>query len=323
MYKNHEISPVALFVYNRLTSLKKTIKYLSKNYLSKKTDVYIFSDGPKDLSIDQQKVKKVRRYLKEIKSFNSIKIFENKKNIGLGNSIISGVNIVLKNHDKIIVLEDDLITNKFFLMYMNDSLKYLKNNKSIFHINGSNLNFKKYDNKCNDYFLFRVPFSWGWATWKDRWKYFDKNNENLILKLKDSYNFDFNNSHFFYPQLIANYRKKINSWAIFWYSSIFLKNKLCFTPKKTFIMNTGYGSDATHTKKTNSKFKINMKDLNRKYESSQLRKFINLKSESLEYISLYEKYISLNNQKNFKSIIVVNFYKIYVYVKLNIYNKIF
>ena len=321
MHKNYEISPIAIFVYNRLAVLKKTINYLSKNYLSKQTTLYIFSDGPKNLTGDQKKVYEVRKYLKKIKSFKNVIIFENKKNIGLGSSVINGVNFVLRKHSKIIVLEDDLITNKFFLKYMNDCLKYLKKNKSVFHINGSNHNLKKYTEKFDDYFLFRVPFSWGWATWRDRWKYFSNKNENLILKLKNSKQFDFNNSHFFYPQLIANYRKKINTWAIFWYSSIFLKNKLCFTPKDSFIMNIGYGLNATHTKNFNTKFNINLKDLNRKYSSIHLRKYIHIKSENLEYIPFYKRYLLANNQKNIKSILVVNFYKIFVYIKSIVYNK--
>lgn len=321
MDKNNEISPIAIFVYNRLIVLKKTINYLSQNYLCNQSTLYIFSDGPKNLTTDIKKVSQVRKYLKTINCFKKIIIFENKKNIGLGTSIIRGVNIVLKNHNKVIVLEDDLITNKFFLKYMNDCLKYLKNNKSIFHINGSNHNFKKVKNTCEDYFLFRVPFSWGWATWRDRWKYFNNKNESIILKLKNSTEFDFDNSYFFYPQLIANYRKKINTWAIFWYSSIFLKKKLCFTPKESFIMNIGYGLSATHTNKLNKDFKINKKNLNRKYSLSHLKKFIHIKSEDSEYIPLYKKYISSNNQKNLKSMLVVNFYKIFLYLKSIIYNK--
>ena len=51
-------SPIALFTYERLDILKKTVSYLKKNTLSSKTDLYIFSDGPKDKR-NSKNIKKV------------------------------------------------------------------------------------------------------------------------------------------------------------------------------------------------------------------------------------------------------------------------
>ena len=41
-------APIALFVYNRPKHTLRVLESLKKNYLSKKTIIYIFSDGPKD-----------------------------------------------------------------------------------------------------------------------------------------------------------------------------------------------------------------------------------------------------------------------------------
>ena len=39
--------------------------------------------------------------------------------------------------------------------------------------NGHNIISK--EKKKNDIFLWRFMNCWGWATWRDRWQYFDKN----------------------------------------------------------------------------------------------------------------------------------------------------
>ena len=46
-----KLAPLVLFVYNRPHHLKKTLNFLKKNYLARKTEIYIFSDGPKKIDM--------------------------------------------------------------------------------------------------------------------------------------------------------------------------------------------------------------------------------------------------------------------------------
>ena len=52
----NEFAPVALFVYNRPQHTIKTIEALKNNYHASRSDLYIFSDGPKNNSDDIKKV---------------------------------------------------------------------------------------------------------------------------------------------------------------------------------------------------------------------------------------------------------------------------
>ena len=81
--------------------------------MSKDTIIYIFSDGWKSLS-DKNDVEAVRKYLKKIKIFKKITIIERSKNLGLSKNIISGVSEILKKYKSVIVIEDDLILDRFF-----------------------------------------------------------------------------------------------------------------------------------------------------------------------------------------------------------------
>ena len=69
-------APIILFVYRRLDHLKLTVDSLKKNKEIKKSNLIIFSDGPKS-KLDYDSVIKVRKYINNIKGFKNIKIMPN------------------------------------------------------------------------------------------------------------------------------------------------------------------------------------------------------------------------------------------------------
>ena len=70
---------ILIFSYKRLEPLKLTIEALKKNTLSARSDIYIFSDGPKN-ETDVEHVKNVRAYLKTITHFKTVTIKESARN---------------------------------------------------------------------------------------------------------------------------------------------------------------------------------------------------------------------------------------------------
>ena len=212
----NDLAPIALFTYLRVNTLKKTIKYLKKNEVSKSSLIYIFSDNCK-YKKDIKKIKKVREYLKKINGFKKVHLIKRKKNFGLAKNITKGINHVMKKHKKIIVLEDDIIVSENFLYFMNLCLNKFKKEKKLWHINGWNYGFS-FPNSNYNTFFWRGMICWGWATWKDRWKYYNKNPEFLMKNWdrKKINKFNLDNSVDFWSQVRSNYNKSINTWAIFW-----------------------------------------------------------------------------------------------------------
>ena len=176
-----DLAPIALFCFNRPIHLKKTLSSLKKNLLFNKSKIYIFADGAKTEK-DLIDVDKVRNLVKNLKGFKKKKIIFRKKNFGLAKNIISGVNYVLKKEKKIIVLEDDLITSKFFLSYMNKSLDYYKKENKVASIHGYIYPLNK--KNLLDNFFIKGADCWGWGTWKRSWMKFEKKPEVLIKKIK-------------------------------------------------------------------------------------------------------------------------------------------
>lgn len=234
------LAPIVIFTYTRLDTLKKTIKYLKLNNLARLSEIYIFSDGYKS-KIDKKYVLKVRKYLQTIKGFKKINLIFKKKNFGLADNIVKGVSNVIEKHGKIIVLEDDIVVSSNFLEYMNFALNKYQSIKKVWHINSWNYNFKIDETEVNTFFT-RVMNCWGWGTWKDRWKFFDKNPKKIIKNFskKNIFNFNIENSYDFWSQIKRNKSGSINTWAIFWYVNIFENKGVCLSPVESLSKNIGY-----------------------------------------------------------------------------------
>ncbi len=239
------LAPIILFVYNRLDHTKKTVQALLNNQLADKSTIFICSDGAKDDN-ETHKVNQVRKYIKTINGFKEINIINRDKNWGLADSIIDGVTKIINEFDKVIVLEDDLVSSPFFLKYMNDALDHFKEKKDIYHISGWNYPFN--NNQLGDVFLWRLMNCWGWATWSDRWFLYKKNIKETINEFtsNDIKRFNIDDTENFWNQILANESGNISTWAIFWYATIYKNRGLCVNPSKSFITNIGHDNSGTH-----------------------------------------------------------------------------
>jgi len=245
-----KFSPIVLFVYNRLEHTKKTIEALQKNDLAKDSELFIFSDGFKGEG-DKSEVNKVRFFLKSISGFKSVAIIKREENLGLARSIIEGVTEIVGKYGKIIVLEDDLVTSPYFLKYMNDSLEFYKDNNEVISIHGYVYPIK---DKLPETFFIKGADCWGWATWKRGWDIFENDGKKLLRELKDkklTKEFDFFGTYPYMRMLESQILRLNDSWAIRWYASAFLANKLTLYPGHSLIKNIGMDASGTHSGITN------------------------------------------------------------------------
>lgn len=250
--KNTTRSPIALFAYNRPDHIRKTIEALKANFLAKESDLFIFSDGHKN-ELDKDGVNRVREHIKTISGFKKVVIIEREKNFGLSASIISGVTEIVNKHGKIIVLEDDLVTSRYFLQYANNALDLYENDEDVISIQGYIYPVK--DELPNTFFI-RGADCQGWGTWKRGWNIFDPDGGNLLKKIQDNKlekNFNMNGGYGYIDLLKRQIAGKTNSWAIRWYASAFLANKLTLYPGKSLIKNIGLtDGEGTHSAPQNS-----------------------------------------------------------------------
>lgn len=242
-----ELAPIVLFVYNRPTHTAQTIEALKKNILATESRLFIYSDGYKN-EHDAISVRKVREYINDISGFKTVEIIEQQINIGLANSIVSGVSEIINRYGTAIVLEDDVEVSEFFLQYMNETLVAFYDKKSIWHI--SALGYPVDTTLiADDIFCWRtMDCGWGWATWADRWRHFEKNTYKLMAEFSkaDIKKFNLDGAENFWRQVLLNKKGKINTWAVYWYAVIFKNNGLCVSPRLSYAKNIGFDGMGEH-----------------------------------------------------------------------------
>ena len=294
------LAPIALFVYKRLQTTQKIIEALKANVYAPESELFIFSDGPKNES-DIDKVQQVRAYIKTISDFKSVNIVERKENLGLSESIITGVTEIVNRYGKVIVLEDDIITSKYFLKFMNEALNMYETEENVASISAY---FPPIENNLPQTFFMRWADCWGWATWKRGWDLFERDGKKLLKKIEEqklSQEFDFNGTYPYKKMLKKQIKGKIDSWAIKWYASVFLDNKLTLCPSESLVYNIGFDKDATHCSSTFSeKIMINLNPVHLKkipVEASKeafliMKQYFFSKRKNFFCINLFKKLIN-------------------------------
>ena len=237
---------LVVFAYNRPSHFKSVIEQLSQTSGIKDFDLYIFIDGPKTDS-DSRKVNEVRLIAESVNFTKSLLITSSTTNKGLANSVISGVSEVLKIHESVIVLEDDIIVSPCFLNFMLEALAKFSNSKTVFSLSGFNYPLSYNESDPNYYLSYRSS-SWGWATWADRWMKVDwsctsyeqtKSQKNSIR--------DFNRGgEDLFNLLTMQMEGKIDSWSIRFDYAHFENQGLCLHPKQSLVENIGFDGSGTH-----------------------------------------------------------------------------
>lgn len=245
------ITPICIFCYKRKNELSATFQSLEKCIGVENYPIYVFSDegGTED---EKSQVKEVRQYLTQQKSLQIKEFIFAEHNKGLAESIINGVNRIIQEYGRVIVIEDDLIVSPNFLLFMEQGLDFYQHDPSIFSISGYSPDLPILKGLEKDFYFTPRASSWGWATWKDRWVTID-----WEVKTYNQFKFDlvaqwhFAKGGIDLPGMLRDQMKgRINSWAIRWVYQQYLNKQVSVFPKVSKVINIGFGKDATHTKKS-------------------------------------------------------------------------
>lgn len=161
----NDFAPIAITAYARLEHLKKTVAALQANHLAPESDLFILSDAPR--KGDEGKVGALRRWARDVSGFRRVNVVERKENDRVANEI-EGMRFLLENYGKMIFLEEDVMTSRHFLEFLNRGLEKYGQDRRIFAVCAYNepVDYRadyRYDVYLSTYFS-----AWGFATWADR-----------------------------------------------------------------------------------------------------------------------------------------------------------
>lgn len=216
---------------------------LLQNAEAKDSDLFIFSDGPKN----EKTVRGVadnREYIHTVTGFKTVTIVEREKNWGLANSLIAGITDVINKYGRVIVVEDDLILSPYFLKFMNDGLEKYKDDDRVGTITGF---VPPIEEKLPETFFLTYFQCWGWATWKRAWDLLETDARPLLKGLRfKRKKFDVGGGVCNYGNLYCQKVGLVDSWYLRYYASLFLKGKLSLYPGRSVATNEGLDGSGTH-----------------------------------------------------------------------------
>jgi hypothetical protein len=151
--------------------------------------------------------------------------------------MIEGITRIINEYGRIIVLEDDVCVNPYFLQYMNNALALYENKEKVMHI--SSINHFDIQSDMDANFTSLMECTWGWATWKDRWQYFrhfsSKEDALQGLTKEDRAHIGYNGR----LQCLKTLEKNPIPWDICWAITIYKKRGICLEPVKPMSQNIG------------------------------------------------------------------------------------
>lgn len=236
--------------------MKKTIDALSGNDLAADSSLFIFCDGAKENASPEtlSQVVENRKVARSAKGFKEIHVVEREYNYGLANNIIGAVTEIVNKFGRIITLEDDVITSRGFLRFMNDALDTYADDEQVMHISSY-----MWPHKCKlpETFFYQVPYpGGGWATWKRAWRHYNDDTAVLYEEWKDRWEeFDAFGGNVLSKQLIDNYNGTLRTWFVKWYAVMLGRNAFTLYPRQSLTNNIGFDNSGTNCLATN-KFDI-------------------------------------------------------------------
>ena len=239
------LAPIALFAFRRPDHTSRVLDSLRHNLEAQRSHLMVFIDGPR-LPGDERLVMEVRSLFDDLTGFASVTVVQSPTNQGLATSLIRGISRVLEIHDRLIVVEDDIVVSPHFLGFMNDHLDLYSANPSVASIHSYVYPTKQL---LPDTFFIRGSDCWGWATWRRAWEHFNPDGAHLLRELRRRnlvHEFNFGGTAPYSEMLIDQIAGRNDSWAVRWYASAFLMDMVTLYPGRSLALNIGEDGSGDH-----------------------------------------------------------------------------
>lgn len=276
------LAPIIVFAYDRPDHLRRTLDALAKNDLASQSELYIYCDGAREWGGEMEKDTSSKNYIAkrygmmccakdqyaaylsritdtrcvahEQKGFLSVNVVEREHNIGLADNIVSAVTEIVNRYGRVIAFEDDIVTTRGCLTYLNEALELYKDDEQVMHISAW-----MYPNKGQfpTTFFYDSPYpAGGWATWLRAWKHYNSDTADHVRYWQNKWSdFDIEGQDHMSRQLLMNFNGQLKTWYIKWYSSMRRMGGLCLYPGTAMSNNIGW-DDSGETSLANTRYNI-------------------------------------------------------------------
>lgn len=242
--------PILVIAFNRPDHLDVLIDRLRE---VKPQKIYFAVDGPrKNKPAESQLVQGCRDLAKSIDWDCEVITNFQESNLGCGLGVSTAITWFFENEERGIILEDDIIPDPSFFPFCSELLQRYEKDPRVFAISGCNFVPANYILTKDAYRFSQVPHIWGWASWRDRWAFyqFDMNGWREQLPVKELWSKSGRSipAAVFWAgtfELLAH--KEVDTWDGQLVHMCMKKGMLTATSNTNLIKNIGFDEHATHT----------------------------------------------------------------------------
>ncbi|MGE5305781.1 MAG: glycosyltransferase family 2 protein [Alphaproteobacteria bacterium] len=243
-------APVGFIIFNRPDVTARVFSEIAR---ARPRKLLVIADGPRPTKAGEAEQCAAARAIIERVDWDCevLKNYSN-VNLGCGRGPATGLRWVFDQVEEAIILEDDCVPHPTFFRFCDELLDRYRDDQRVMHISGNN--FLGTSRGAFSYSFSCYSLSWGWATWRRAFQYYDPAIR-LWPKLRDT------------SWLLDNlgdiraveYWKKIydlshtsidnvNTWDFQWLFATWAHRGLSILPNTNLVSNIGFREDATHTR---------------------------------------------------------------------------
>lgn len=239
---------VAFFAFNRPHCTEQSLKAIRQ---ARPARLLIVADGPRRSRPDDASACEfVRRLCENIDWPCDVSRNYATENLGCRDRMASGIDWVFTQAAEAIILEDDCIPCPTFFRYCQELLHRHRHDSRVMHISGNRFTPDS-EGSPSSYCFTRIPFVWGWASWRRAWRAYDKS-MSAWPRLRET---DWSSrvaggrrlGRRLSAVLDAVHRGKLNTWDYQWLFTCLLNDGLATIPATNLVSNIGFDAAATHT----------------------------------------------------------------------------
>lgn len=246
-------TPVLFLVFNRPEHTQRVFQQIRR---VKPSRLYISADGPRmRVPGEADRCVAVRSIVQQVDWPCSVYTNFREENLGCKRAVREGISWFFDKEEEGIILEDDCLASETFFSFCAQMLAQYRHDDSVMHISGYNPFPWSDEVFPASYSFSRMPFVWGWASWRRAWLRYDDQFSGLNEAWWDAasglslLSTDVTLRRYVMDKFQRSRDGELDTWDYAWFYTVLKWHGKSINPAANLVENIGFDQNATRTRK--------------------------------------------------------------------------